>query len=253
VPFANNRDEIPPGTLDMLILQTLSRNNELHGFEIAENIQRVSGDILQVEEGSLYPALQRMLMKGWLTAEWGKTAENRRARYYRLTKASKKQLSEQLKRYERISQAIARDCSTRLRGRRMSARELWRRLRFLCRRNRMTEECGFTPNSVRIDYLNRVLILERPFYTAQRLVGSKLLIEEWSREMWGWMSLERVLQDLRFAVRMLRKHTTMFSMVAIATFALGAGANALMFKSIITSLGRMRSTYCLKTCVMSCA
>ena len=92
----------------MLILQTLPRNNELHGFEIAENIQRVSGDILQVEEGSLYPALQRMLMKGWLTAEWGKTAENRRARYYRLTKASKKQLSEQLKRYERTSQAIAR-------------------------------------------------------------------------------------------------------------------------------------------------
>jgi hypothetical protein len=63
-----------------------TRNNELHGFEIGENIQRVSGDILQVEEGSLYPALQRMLMKGWLTAEWGKTAENRRARYYRLTK-----------------------------------------------------------------------------------------------------------------------------------------------------------------------
>jgi transcriptional regulator len=77
---------------------------------IAESIQRVSGDILQVEEGSLYPALQRMLMNGWLTAEWGKTAENRRARYYRLTKtkAGKKQLSDQLKRYERISQAIAR-------------------------------------------------------------------------------------------------------------------------------------------------
>jgi macrolide transport system ATP-binding/permease protein len=94
---------------------------------------------------------------------------------------------------------------------------------------------------------------QEAFYTAQRLVGNKLLLEEWSREMWGWMSLERVLQDLRFAVRMLRKNTTMFSMVAIATFALGAGANALMFKSIITSLGRMRSTYCLKTCVMSCA
>lgn len=108
MPFANIRDEIPPGTLDMLILQTLSRNNELHGFEIAENIQRVSGDILQVEEGSLYPALQRMLMKGWLTAEWAKTPENRRARYYRLTKAGRKQLTEQLKRYERISQAIAR-------------------------------------------------------------------------------------------------------------------------------------------------
>lgn len=92
----------------MLILQTLSRNDELHGFEIAENIQRVSGDILEVEEGSLYPALQRMLLKGWLRAAWGKTARNRRARYYRLTTGGKKQLSEQLKRYDRISQAIAR-------------------------------------------------------------------------------------------------------------------------------------------------
>jgi DNA-binding PadR family transcriptional regulator len=81
----------------------LSRNNELHGFEIAENIQRVSGDILQVEEGSLYPALQRMLMKGWL---YSGMRQDRC--YYRLTKASKKQLSEQLKRYERTSQAIAR-------------------------------------------------------------------------------------------------------------------------------------------------
>jgi transcriptional regulator len=108
VPFANNRDEIPPGTLDMLILKTLSHDDELHGFEIADKIQHISGDILQVEEGSLYPALQRMLIKGWLTAEWGKTAENRRARYYRLTHAGKKQLAHQLKRYERISEAIAR-------------------------------------------------------------------------------------------------------------------------------------------------
>ena len=108
MPFAHTRDEIPPGTLDMLILGTLSRDNELHGFEIAERIQRRSGDVLQVEEGSLYPALQRMLMKGWVTAEWGKTAENRRARYYRLTKSGKKQLLEQLNRYERINQAITR-------------------------------------------------------------------------------------------------------------------------------------------------
>jgi DNA-binding PadR family transcriptional regulator len=68
----------------------------------------MSGNILQVEEGSLYPALQRMLIKGWLTAQWGKTVENRRARYYRLTRLGKKQLQQQLERYERISEAIAR-------------------------------------------------------------------------------------------------------------------------------------------------
>jgi len=108
VAFTSNRDEIPPGTLDILILKTLSRAEELHGFEIASQIQQISEDVLQVEEGSLYPALQRMLVKGWLTAEWGKTAENRRARYYRLTRSGRKQLEQQIERYERISRAIAR-------------------------------------------------------------------------------------------------------------------------------------------------
>ncbi len=73
------RDEIPPGTLDMLILKTLAAGAEMHGFQIAESIGRVSGDVLRVEEGSLYPALQRMLIQGWIKGEWSKTEENRRA------------------------------------------------------------------------------------------------------------------------------------------------------------------------------
>lgn len=102
------RDPIPPGTLDMLILQTLARLNELHGFEIAEAIQRASADVLQVEEGSLYPALQRLLIKGFVTAEWGKTSENRRARYYRLTASGRKQLVREVESYRRVSFAIGR-------------------------------------------------------------------------------------------------------------------------------------------------
>jgi transcriptional regulator len=102
------RDEIPHGTLDMLILRTLSRAAEMHGFEIADSIQQISDEVLQVEEGSLYPALQRMLIQGWLTAEWGKTAGNRRARYYRLTNAGRKQLEREVRDYERVAQAIAR-------------------------------------------------------------------------------------------------------------------------------------------------
>ena len=102
------RDEIPPGTLDMLILRTLSRGGEMHGFEIADSIQQISDEVLQVEEGSLYPALQRMLIQGWLTAEWGKTAGNRRARYYSLTNAGRKQLDREVCDYERVAQAIAR-------------------------------------------------------------------------------------------------------------------------------------------------
>ncbi|HEY6306433.1 MAG TPA: PadR family transcriptional regulator [Candidatus Angelobacter sp.] len=107
-----SRDEIPPGTLYMLILRVLARSGELHGFEIAKSIELLSQDILQVEEGSLYPALQRMLIKGWVTAEWGVTAENRRARYYRLNSAGRKQLTEEISQFERVMGAITRVIQT---------------------------------------------------------------------------------------------------------------------------------------------
>ncbi|HWZ33308.1 MAG TPA: PadR family transcriptional regulator [Bryobacteraceae bacterium] len=102
------RDEIPPGTLDMLILKTLARGGQQHGYEIANSIQQISREILEVEEGSLYPALQRMLIKGWATAEWGVTKGNRRARYYRLTRAGRKRLESELDQFRRVSQAIFR-------------------------------------------------------------------------------------------------------------------------------------------------
>src|ERR1041384_8024666 len=100
-------EQIPPGTLDMLILRTLALGREMHGFEIAESIELKSARVLQVEEGSLYPALQRMLIKGWVAGEWGRTAGNRRARYYRLTAAGRKHLERELAAYERVSVAIA--------------------------------------------------------------------------------------------------------------------------------------------------
>ena len=107
-----HRDEIPPGTLYMLILRTLARSGELHGYEIAHSIQRTSQDVLQVEEGSLYPALQRMLVKGWVTAHWGTTSENRRARYYKLTPAGRRQLEAEVSQFERVMAAIARVIQT---------------------------------------------------------------------------------------------------------------------------------------------
>ena len=110
--MAARRDPIPPGTLHLLILQTLARGGELHGFEIADAIERRSGDVLTVEEGSLYPALQRMLLKGWLTAQWGATADNRRARYYRLTRAGRKQLAIETQQFQRLTGAIVRVIET---------------------------------------------------------------------------------------------------------------------------------------------
>ena len=102
------RTEIPPGTLYMLILKSLARLGPMHGYGIAQHIQQQSEDVLQVEEGSLYPALQRMLIKGWVVAEWGQSENNRRARYYHLTAAGRKQLTAEISEFERVMAAIGR-------------------------------------------------------------------------------------------------------------------------------------------------
>jgi transcriptional regulator len=107
-----NRDELLPGKLYLLILKNLARCGEMHGYEIANSIERISQDILLVEEGSLYPALQRMLVKGWVSAKWGTTAGNRRARYYELTTAGRKQLAVEMSRFERVVGAISRVIET---------------------------------------------------------------------------------------------------------------------------------------------
>jgi PadR family transcriptional regulator, regulatory protein PadR len=101
------RTEIPPGTLYMLILKTLAAG-PAHGYGIAQHIQQSSEDVLQVEEGSLYPALQRMLVKGWVAAEWGQSENKRRARYYRLTPAGRRQLSVEISEFEKVMRAITR-------------------------------------------------------------------------------------------------------------------------------------------------
>jgi PadR family transcriptional regulator, regulatory protein PadR len=103
--------ELLPGTLDMLILKTLSRG-PLHGYGVAQHIQQVSMDVLQVGEGSLYPALQRLLLNDWVQAEWGQSDNNRRARFYSLTRAGRKQLVAEKSQYERTIEAIARVMQT---------------------------------------------------------------------------------------------------------------------------------------------
>ena len=105
---ATTRTEIPPGTLYMLVLRSLARLGPMHGYGIAQHIQQISEAVLQVEEGSLYPALQRMLIKGWVVAEWGQSENNRRARYYRLTPAGKKQLTAEITEFEKVMAAIGR-------------------------------------------------------------------------------------------------------------------------------------------------
>ena len=101
------KPDLLPGTLDMLILKTLTRG-ALHGYGIAASIKRVSDEVLTVEEGSLYPALQRLLLQGWVKAEWKMTDTNRRARYYTLTAAGRKQLGVELSQFDQMITAITR-------------------------------------------------------------------------------------------------------------------------------------------------
>src|SRR5262245_53931150 len=101
------KSELMPGTLDMLILKTLTRG-VMHGYGIAQHIKLLSEDVLQVEEGSLYPALQRLQLQGWITSQWAQSENNRRARYYRLTREGKRQLEQEVTQFEQTMAGIAR-------------------------------------------------------------------------------------------------------------------------------------------------
>jgi PadR family transcriptional regulator, regulatory protein PadR len=103
--------ELVQGTLDMLILKTLAKG-AMHGYGIAESIRQISEEVLRVEEGSLYPALHRLELDGVVDSEWGQSANNRRAKYYRLTGLGRKRLSSEASNWTRVVQAIARVMET---------------------------------------------------------------------------------------------------------------------------------------------
>ena len=105
----DKKTDLLPGTLEMLILKTLERSGEaMHGYGISQYIKQISQDVLKVEEGSLYPALQRLALKGWVTAKWGLSDNNRRARYYTLTRAGRRQIVREVADFEVMLEAIMR-------------------------------------------------------------------------------------------------------------------------------------------------
>src|ERR671915_2009389 len=108
VTSSDMKVEIPSGTVHMLVLKTLARLGPMHGYGIAQYIQQTTEDVLQVEEGTLYPALQRMLVKGWVRAEWRTTENKRRARYYTLTADGRKQLTAEVREFRRAITAVDR-------------------------------------------------------------------------------------------------------------------------------------------------
>ena len=102
------RNDILQGTLALLVLKTLAARGRMHGYAITTHIQRVSAELLRVEEGSLYPALHRMEQDGWVRAEWGTTEKNRQARFYTLTSDGRKQLAREEESWARLSEGVQR-------------------------------------------------------------------------------------------------------------------------------------------------
>lgn len=103
----SSKSDLVPGTLDMLVLHTLTLG-ALHGYAIAQHIEKLSDRVLQVEQGSLYPALERLQRQGWLTSKWGQTPTGRRARYYTITASGRRQLGEEIDDFDRVMLAINR-------------------------------------------------------------------------------------------------------------------------------------------------
>src|SRR5229473_7756595 len=103
--MARARTDLMQGTLELLILKTLERDS-MHGYGIAQRIHAAVDDLLKIEDGSLYPALYRMEERGWITSEWGASENNRRAKFYKLTRAGRKQLESESANWDRVSQAI---------------------------------------------------------------------------------------------------------------------------------------------------
>ena len=106
--MTKTKEDILRGTLDLLVLKTLDTLGPLHGFGIARRIEQVSGDLLYLNQGTLYPALLRLQQRGWITSKWGVSENNRRARFYSLTKAGRKQLAEETESWERMAGIITR-------------------------------------------------------------------------------------------------------------------------------------------------
>ena len=189
-----------PGALEMMILRMLKRQ-PMHGYALVQQIKRTSQDLLQIEEGSLYPALQRLLKEEFVKAEWGISPTNRRVRIYKLTAAGAKHLEREVSSFERMLEGITRV---------LAPEGVMNWLKQLFARRRMYRELS-EEIQAHLDEKVEELVAdgmprEEAMQSARREFGNVGLIEENSREVWTWPSVEEFFFDIRYGLRALRRN-----------------------------------------------
>ena len=220
---AQKNDSLP-GSLDMLILRTLSRR-DLHGYGIVQFIQQSSDNELLVEEGSLYPALQRLELNGWIDGVWGVTSNNRRARIYKITAAGRKQLAVETRQVRQTHVGDrARDGS--------GVTDVLRRLRYWIESARRSEALR---EEMELHLAEKAAELQADGMTAEcaraearRRFGNVGLKHEESREIWMTRFLSELGQDVRYGCRTMAANKA-FSALAVLSLALGIGANTAIY------------------------
>ena len=227
-PEPTSRTELVPGTLILLVLRVLD-SGPLHGYAIAQRIRQVSGEVLRVEEGSLYPALQKMLRKGWVRAEWGLSDTGRRVRSYRLTRRRPHAAGVRTGRLRPCEPCHPGRPEARLKSPRelpsSMMMELLRRISYLWNRRRLEREMA-----EEMAYHRELMSPDR-----RTNFGDDLRLREDAREMWGWTWLDRLHQDLTYGARVLR-NAPGFTLTAMLVLVLGIGVPLSAFRVVLTDL-----------------
>ena len=243
-PLDEDKFGLLQGTLDMLILQTL-RPGPAHGHQIATTIERTSHDVLQVDHGSLYPALHRLIKRGWISGTWGTSTNNRRAKFYSLTRRAAGNWFGNRTGGSGWSRQSRASCSRRTRRNERGSLMTWppwlcRLLPYLRRRQAeedLHEELRLHLELERARQRDAGVPESNVLRAARRTLGNTVLIRERTRDVWGWRWLDDLARDVRHALRGLGRSRG-FAATVVLVLALGIGANTAMFSVVYGMLIR---------------